>query len=203
MAVLDDVLAQSTGARFFRADLHIHSFGASHDVKDAAMTADGIVQTAAREHLSIVALTDHNEIDNVERAIQASQSTSVLVIPAVELSTPQGHLLCYLPTIDALRQLHGRLDIADRGRDTSRCKESILDCLNLLQSLGGFGILAHVDIMSGFEMDNPGASPHKVDVLSHPSLLGIELKQATSPISYAPVIRTPTAPEWDANASRS
>lgn len=185
MAVLDDVLAQPTGARFFRADLHIHSFGASHDVKDAAMTADEIVGTAARESLSIIAITDHNEINNVERAIQVSKGTSVLVIPGVELSTPQGHLLCYLPTIDALRRLHGQLDIADRGKDTSRCKHSILDCLNLLQPLNGFAILAHVDIASGFETDNPGGSPHKADVLCHPALLGIELKDATSPISYA------------------
>ena len=185
MAALDDVLAQATGAHFFRGDLHIHSFGASHDVKDAAMTADGIVKTAARERLSIIAITDHNEINNIERAIQASQGGSVLVIPGVELSTPQGHLLCYLPSIDTLRRLHGQLDIADSGKETSRCKHSILDCLNLLQTLGGFGILAHVDIASGFETDNPGGSSHKADVLCHPTLLGIELKQATSPISYA------------------
>ncbi len=185
MAALDDVLAQPAGARFFRADLHIHSFGASHDVKDATMTADGIVRTAAHEHLSIIAITDHNEINNIERAIQASQGASVLVIPGVELSTPQGHLLCYLPSIDTLHRLHGQLDIADRGTQTSRCKNSIVDCLNLLQSLGGFGILAHVDIASGFEMDNPGGSPHKGDVLCHPTLLGIELKHATSLISYA------------------
>ena len=31
----------------------------------------------------------------------------------------------------------------------------------------------------------PGASPHKTDVLCHPALLGIELKHASSPISYA------------------
>src|ERR1700682_6372696 len=105
MAALDDVLIQPTGARFFRADLHIHSFGASHDVTDAAMTADGIVKTAADERLSIIAITDHNAISNIERAIQASQGALVLVIPAIELSTPQGHLLCYLPTIDALRRL--------------------------------------------------------------------------------------------------
>src|SRR5258708_22605166 len=154
MAALDDVLTQSTGARFFRADLHIHSFGASHDVKDPNMTADGIVKTAASERLSIIAIADHNEITNIDRAIQASRATSVLVIPSIELSTPQGHLLCYLPTIDTLRRLPGQLAIPDRGKETSRCKHSILDCLNLLQPLGGFAILAHVDVASGFETYN-------------------------------------------------
>ena len=31
----------------------------------------------------------------------------------------------------------------------------------------------------------PGASPHKVDVLCHPALLGIELKNGNSPIAFA------------------
>lgn len=185
MAALDDVLSQPTGARFYRADLHIHSFGGSHEVKDAAMTPDGIVSTAAHERLSIIAITDHNEINDPERVIQASQGAPVLVIPGIELSTPEGHLLCYLPSTDALRRLHARLEFADRGKETSRCKHSLLDCLNVVQSLGGFGVLAHVDIPSGFETDNPGGSPHKADVLCHPTLLGIELKHATSPISYA------------------
>jgi DNA repair ATPase RecN/histidinol phosphatase-like PHP family hydrolase len=185
MPTLEHVLKQPTGARFLRADLHIHSFGASHDVKDAAMTSAGIVKTAADENLSIIAITDHNEIGSVEAALHASDGTSVLVIPGIELSTPQGHLLCYLPTLDALRRLHGQLDIVDRGSPTSRCRKSLLDCLELLQTLGGFGILAHVDIPTGFETEVPGASPHKVDVLCHAALLGIELKRADSLISYA------------------
>ena len=110
MTLLSDVLALPTGARFFRADLHIHSFVASHDVKDTAMTA-AIVATAAREGLAIVAITDHNEIDNIDTAIQAAQSSEILVIPGIELSTLQGHLLCYLPTLDALRRLNNSFQL--------------------------------------------------------------------------------------------
>jgi hypothetical protein len=48
MTIIDDVLAQATGARFFRADLHIHSFGASHDVRDSdAHTLDSMGRNAA------------------------------------------------------------------------------------------------------------------------------------------------------------
>jgi energy-coupling factor transporter ATP-binding protein EcfA2 len=186
LTVLDEVSKTPIGARFFRADLHIHSFGASHDVKDPSMTADAIVQTAAREGLSLIAITDHNEISNVDRAVQVSQETLVCVVPGIELSAPEGHLLCYLPTVDLLRRLHGQLDIADRGTQTSRCKNSLLECLNIIHTLGGFCVLAHVDISSGFETDNPGGSAHKADVLCHAALLGIELKHASSQISYAP-----------------
>ncbi|MDE3021532.1 MAG: PHP domain-containing protein [Pseudomonadota bacterium] len=182
----DRILEMPVGASFHRADLHIHSHGASHDVRDGKMTPNAIVATAAKEGLSVIAITDHNEIDNVEPAIKAAAGSGVVVIPGVELSTSQGHLLCYLPTLQALQKYHGQLNVVDRGKQTSRCQQSILECLNLLSPLGGFAILAHVDIATGFETENPGNSPHKRDVLSHPALLGIELKRADSVISYGP-----------------
>jgi len=185
MAALDDVLAQPIGARFFRADLHIHSFGGSHDVKDASMTSAAIVQAAATEGLSLVAITDHNEIVNVEAALNAAKGLKIHVIPAIELSTPQGHLLSYLPTLELLGRFNSRLSIVDRGTANSRCQQSLLDCLNILGELGGFGVLAHIDSPAGFEIEVPGASPHKADVLCHAALLGIELKHASSSISYA------------------
>jgi len=184
MSALDEVLAQPTGARFVRADLHIHSFGASHDVRDQSMTPTAIVATAAREGLGIIAVTDHNEITNIEPTLRAASSAGICVIPGVELSTSQGHLLCYLPTVDALRRFYGQLSI-ERGRPTSHCQQSIIECLRLVESLKGFGILAHVDVASGFEIEVPGFSPHKADVICHPALLGIEVKQASSPISYS------------------
>ena len=36
-------------------------------------------------------------------------------------------------------------------------------------------------------MEVPGSAPHKVDVLKHKGLLGIELKDAASPVSYSPL----------------
>ena len=149
------------------------------------MTATAIVSTAVTENLSIIAITDHNEIGNVEAAIEATQGTGILVVPGIELSTSQGHLLCYLPTLAALRKFHGQIDVVDSGLQTSRCQQSILECLNMLSALDGFGVLAHVDAPSGFETEVPGASPHKVDILCHPALLGIELKDANTSISYS------------------
>jgi histidinol phosphatase-like PHP family hydrolase len=185
MLEIEDILQLGTGARFYRADLHIHSFGASHDVRDTAMTPKNIVATAVREGLSLIAVADHNEIDNVAPTLKAAVGTSVVVIPAIELSTPQAHLLCYLPNVEALKRFYGQLSIVDHGKPESRCQQSILECLNLLRPLDGFGVLAHVDVASGFEFEIPGASPHKLDVLCHPALLGIELKHATATISYS------------------
>jgi ABC-type lipoprotein export system ATPase subunit len=186
MPQLDDIYAQSAGATFYRADLHIHSHGGSHDVSDVLMTAENIVVTAASEKISIIAITDHNDISNVQRAIEAGQRNGVLVIPGVELSTLQGHLLCYLPDYSRLVKFFATISIVDEGLPTARCQQSVLECLNAANTYGGFGILAHVDVGSGFEHENPGASPHKFDVICHPALLGVELKHAESTIHYSP-----------------
>ena len=127
------------------------------------MTAQAVVDTAAAENLDLIAVADHNEIQNVRAALAAGDTAGILVIPAVELSTPEGHLLCYFPTIEALEQFHGRLDLADRGTQNSRCRTGMSTCLDLIADQGGFGILAHVDGGNGLETNNPGASPHKLD----------------------------------------
>jgi AAA domain, putative AbiEii toxin, Type IV TA system len=184
---LTHLTSLSRGARFYRADMHIHSFGprtGSHDVKDSTMTPEAIVQTAIAEKLDIIAITDHNEIGNVEAAIAAA-GTDLLVVPGVELSTPQGHLLCYLPDLEALRGFYSRLRIADRGTANSRCQQALLECLTAAREFRGFGVLAHVDAPKGYETEMPGNSPHKVDVLCHPALLGIELKSAASEVAYS------------------
>ncbi|MGZ9709407.1 TrlF family AAA-like ATPase [Glaciimonas sp. GNP009] len=181
---LAECTALTNGAHFYRGDLHIHSFVASHDVKDAAMTPEAIVATAVAEKLDLIAIADHNEIQSIRAALAAGVAAGLLVIPAVELSTPEGHLLCYFPTIEALEQFHGRLDLSDRGTQNSRCRTSMSRCLDLTGEQSGFAVLAHIDGGNGLETNNPGASPHKLDILCHRALLGIELNTALSPVSY-------------------
>ncbi len=183
---LQECLMQSNGARFYRGDLHIHSYVASHDVSDTGMTPQAIVDTAVQENLQIIAVADHNEIGNVQAAVEVGIAAGILVIPAVELSTPDGHLLCYFPTVTALAQFHGRLELADRGLANSRCRDAMYACLDLAQQLGGFCILAHVDGGNGLETNAPGGSPHKTDIVCHKALLGIELSSAASPVRYSP-----------------
>lgn len=185
MAQLLEITDLPRGARFFRADLHIHSVVGSHDVNDTSSTPEAVVSMAEKEGLKIVAITDHNEIDGVSPALKVSGGANIVVIPAVELSTPEGHLLCYLPKYESLQRFHAQLNIADRGTPNSRCRNGMLDCLEKLCALGGFAMLAHVDAPGGVENEVPGASPHKVDILSHRALLGIELKDAKSVISYS------------------
>jgi predicted metal-dependent phosphoesterase TrpH len=56
----------AAGAKFVRADLHTHSYGeyGSFDVNVTSMTPEAIVDTAIEKRLSIISITDHNEIRN-------------------------------------------------------------------------------------------------------------------------------------------
>ncbi|WP_324261633.1 AAA family ATPase [Altererythrobacter sp. H2] len=180
-----DVIALTNGARFVRGDLHIHSYGGSHDVTDITATPTNIVQTAIAHGLSVIAIADHNAINNVAPAITAAALDNLLVVPAVELSTMQGHLLCYLPSLQSLSAFYSQLTVRDLGLPTSRVDNPMVDCLTKMHVLGGFGVLAHVDGPKGLEVEVPGAPPYKADIINHPALLGIELKNAGSSISYS------------------
>lgn len=173
------------GAQFFRADLHIHSCVGSHDVSDTTATPEAIVQTSIDQGLSIIAITDHNEITAIDRALKSSAGRDLLVVPGVELSTAHGHLLCYLPTLEDLQTFHGRLSLDGRGTQDSRCKTGIIDILDLVKAGGGFALLAHIDGGKGLETELPTSTPHKKDIISHPALLGIELTRSDCVVSYS------------------
>jgi len=181
---VESITALSRGATFFRGDLHIHSYGASYDVSDATATPSNIIDAAIAENLHIIALTDHNEISNIRHALMLGVRKGLLVVPAVELSTPEGHLLCYAPTADALERFFNRLSIADRRTKDCRCQTGTVECLNLLQNEGGFAVLAHVELTGAFESNMPRATPAKLDILCHPALAGIEVTRADCPILY-------------------
>jgi hypothetical protein len=179
------VAAESSGATFFRGDLHIHSHGASHDCYDDTATPAAIVTAAKAEGIAILAIADHNEIGNVRPAIAAGEAAGLLVVPAVELSTPEGHLLCYAPTADALERFFNRLDIADRGTKDCRCQTGTFQCLREIEAVGGFGILAHIDLVGAFESNVPRFTPAKLDILSHRALEGIEVAHADCEYQYS------------------
>jgi len=80
------------GAKFLRADLHIHSYGeyGSYDVTDISMTPQAIVDTAIDKGLGIISITDHNEINNSNIALTYAKGKNILVIAGIEVSTTQG-----------------------------------------------------------------------------------------------------------------
>jgi ABC-type cobalamin/Fe3+-siderophores transport system ATPase subunit len=166
-------------AQFYRGDLHIHSFGefGSFDVTDTTMTPQAIVDTALEKNLKIISITDHNEINNSHFAIEYAKGKDILVIPGIEISTTQGHLLVYFETFSDLRTFHGKLTIS---ADKTLCTQGIVDCLDFANQLGGFGILAHIELTSGFEKTIGRFGPQMEEVFKIKNLLGFEINSKNS-----------------------
>lgn len=175
---------QTEGALFRRTDLHIHSFGASgsYDVKDVDMSPAAIVSTAKQERLDIIAITDHNSIGNVQSACKEGEKAGLLVIPGVELSTIQGHLLLYFSTFEQLSKYFGQLDFSP---DKQLCKHTIPQCLKIAFDYGGFGIAAHIDSDAGFEKFISGYPPQKADILMCHNLLAFEILNPLNELWYS------------------
>ena len=135
MVLFSDIQVLDNGAQFHSVDLHTHSYGASHDVKDTTMTPEGIVDSAKRQGLSVIAITDHNSNVNVQRAIDHAQenySGQILVLPGVEVTTAHGHLLAYFAPecTTNLAKFLSRLDlVGEMGAENTRTAKSMSDTI--------------------------------------------------------------------------
>lgn len=173
----------SIGALFYKADLHIHSFGTtgSFDVTDTSNTPQNIVDTAISKGLKVISITDHNEIINSLTAIDYANGKDILVIPGVEVSTTQGHILLYFETFEKLRQFYGNLTF---NVEKSICNQSITECLNYAERYQGIGVLAHINLDSGFEKTIGRFGPHMEQIFKCANLMGLEITRKTEAELY-------------------
>jgi hypothetical protein len=182
----DDIESVDNGARFYSADLHVHSFGASHDVTDSTHTFQAIIDSAVKHGISLLALTDHNTDKNVDTALDyaAKYSGHLLFIPGVEVTTANGHLLVYFPPDDSqkVRDLLALLRIeGDLGSQDSHTTLSMANVILEVERLGGISIAAHIDRpKTGFETLAQGYPNWKHDIVKSPGLYGLEFCQTAN-----------------------
>ncbi|MEW6503714.1 MAG: PHP domain-containing protein [Chloroflexota bacterium] len=72
-----------------QADLHIHTIFS----KDGTATIEAVLKHAHRAGLDLIAITDHDEIEGALKAETIGFQYHVGVIPGIEVSTAEGHLL--------------------------------------------------------------------------------------------------------------
>lgn len=80
-------------ARFWPIDLHVHTPGSSDEKPGAYGSPEEIVQAAITAGLTAIAITDHNTAEWCERIGAAAAETPLIILPGVEISTTEGHLL--------------------------------------------------------------------------------------------------------------
>jgi hypothetical protein len=180
----DKIAVVENGARFYSADLHVHSHGGSADVRDAAMTVEAIIESAVRQKIALLAITDHNNDANVAAALNyaAKYADRLLVIPGVEITTSNGHILAYFPPThpDRVRDLLGILRIEGTlGSRDSHTAMSMATVIAEAERLGGVCIAAHIDRDKyGFEMLAQGYPNWKKDILTGSGLYGLEFDES-------------------------
>lgn len=164
------------GAEFVRADLHVHTF-ADRDL-DPAPDLDAYVQTALARDLGILAITDHSTARFVSAAIKAAEGKPLFIVPGVEVSTHDGHLLG-LFSQNALAELEAfanatNLKITELPNGEQRSTRGMLDLVDEISRLGGLAIPAHVDAGDG--LGGKLKQAEMEELLSHPGLAGLEFR---------------------------
>lgn len=89
-------------------DLHVHT-NASPDGVSSALE---IVEAAKARGLDGVAITDHDVVMDSQSASSLSERTGLIVIPGVEVSTYEGHLVILLPR----RAVHAGIGLSNAVR---------------------------------------------------------------------------------------
>jgi hypothetical protein len=176
----NDIAKFSNGAQFYTADLHIHTFGGSHDVKDQGMTPEAVIDEGIKLGVGVLAITDHNTSKNTERSLEHAQKYAgqLLVLAGVEVTTANGHLLVYFaPTAShQLNSFIGKIGIVKAGTAESHTTMSMSDVATEAMRLGGVCIAAHIDRdKNGFEMLAKGYPNWKKDIITNPGILGVEV----------------------------
>lgn len=128
-------------------DLHLHT----HYSADACGSPEAMVEAAKRRGLSGIALTDHNTCEAVTHLTRRGMIREdgypvdgFLIIPGVEVSTANGHLLCLGTTLPSMKGKpaaevvaaileRGGVAVAPHPFDTFRAgiREEVLDDLDL------------------------------------------------------------------------
>jgi len=76
-------------SRTVSVDPHVHT----HASYDAEASVDAVLAYAHNAGLDAIAVTDHDTMDGAWRAVERARPYDVVVIPGVEVSTADGHLL--------------------------------------------------------------------------------------------------------------
>ena len=77
------------------ADLHIHTTYSY----DGTSSVSGVLKYAAHHtRLDIIAITDHNQVYGALEAVEMAPSYGIEVIPGVEISSAEGHVLALFVT---------------------------------------------------------------------------------------------------------
>jgi 3',5'-nucleoside bisphosphate phosphatase len=171
------------------ADFHIHT--ALSPCADMDMTPNNIINMAKLNRLDVIAITDHNSIENVASCMAVGEKAGLIVIPGMELQTKEEvHVLCIfntyssalkfqefvyakLPAMKNNERIFGEQLIIDEYDNVIGKNERLLltstnisleEAFDEVKNLGGAFIPAHIDKSANGIISNLGFIPENLDI---------------------------------------
>ena len=170
-------------------DLHIHS--ALSPCANNDMTPNNIVNMSKLNGLDIIAITDHNSVENCEAVLKCAQKVGITAIPGMELETSEEvHLICLfkdleeayfmqqivynaLPALENRPQIFGEQLIFDENDTIVAENKRLLltatnikinEVYNIMAKFRGVVIPAHVDRQCYSIISNLGSIPKELPI---------------------------------------
>ncbi|MBQ7985716.1 MAG: PHP domain-containing protein [Clostridia bacterium] len=170
-------------------DFHIHSCLSPCGDKD--MTPNNIVNMAALSGLNAIAISDHNTVGNVKACMEVAKEVGITVLAGMEVETEEEvHILTLYPTLEAAQEaasevykklpaiknrpeIFGEQVFMDKDDNITGYEEKLLISpaamsmnylFDVVKSVGGIYIPAHVDRHSYSVLTNLGFIPDDIDI---------------------------------------
>jgi hypothetical protein len=129
-----------------------HHYGGTFQGKrvagDPGAHAKAIVEKAAGIGISMLAITDHNDVSSVPAFRDAAADRGIRVFPGFELSSSEGvHVLCVYPQDtddERLGRFLGEFGILRTKPSSDLSSKSFVEVLRQVREQGGVAVAAHV-----------------------------------------------------------
>ena len=144
----------SAGAVFHRCALQVNpgdyleTFRGQLSGSNTQSYAEAIVEKAAAIGVSVLAITNHNDVSGIAAFRDAATNYRITIFPGFEISSSEGiHVLCiYEPETseDQLRMFLGGLGIQEPGPSSELSSNSFAVILGKVYEQGGITVAAHI-----------------------------------------------------------
>ena len=184
---------QPAGAVFHRCALQVNpghyrsTFRGDSAVGDPQDYANSMVQRAYDIGVSVLAITDHNNVDGVAHFRTAAEQYEITIFPGFELASSEGiHVLCVYPptcTEEQLGRYLGHFGILrDMGPSSELSNKSFCEVINDVQQQGGMAIAAHATNDNGLFQVLNGTS--RIRCWQDENLLAIQIPGPVDDLDY-------------------
>ena len=189
-----------TGAEFHRCALQVNpagyaNFRGNTPKRDSASHARAMVSKARKCGISVLAITDHNNADDIDLFREAARGQHVAIFPGFEISSSEGiHVLCIYPEATSrveLSRFLGELGIRKTDPSSDLSHQSFSKVLATVKDQGGLAIAAHVTSAGNGLLGGNLSGQARINAWRDPNLLAIQIPASTGELgsSIQPIVR--------------